>query len=103
MKLTVGNVCDTDFNNESLNVMVTDVENISAQLQMQIVPNPNNGVFNLKIEDEITRDLYIQIFDVQGRIMGEWETQSSNGISFFPIEKNEWSAGLFFVKVKSEL
>ena len=29
--------------------------------------------------------------------------QSSNGVSFFPIEKNEWSAGVLFVKVKSEL
>ncbi len=103
VKLTVGNVCDTDFNNESLNVMVTDVENISAQLQMQIVPNPNNGVFNLKIEDEVTRDLDIQIFDVQGRIVGEWQAQSSNGVSFFPIEKGDWSTGIFFVKVKSEL
>lgn len=103
VKLTVGNICDTDFNNETLEVMVTDIENLSGQLQLQIVPNPNNGVFNLKIEDIETRDLDIQIFDVQGKIMGEWQTQSSNGVSYFSIEKNEWSAGLLFVKVKSEL
>jgi PKD repeat protein len=103
VKLTVGNICDTDFNNETLNVMVTDVDNISPQLQLQIVPNPNDGIFNLKIGDEAERDLAIQIFDVQGRRVGEWQTKSTSGISFFPIEKSEWSAGVFFVKVKSEL
>ena len=103
VKLTVGNICDTDFNNETLNVMVTDVDNISTQLQLQIVPNPNDGIFNLKIGDEAERDLAIQIFDVQGRRVGEWQTKSTSGISFFPIEKSEWSAGVFFVKVKSEL
>lgn len=103
VKLTVGNICDTEFHNESLNVMVTDVENIAAQLQLQIVPNPNDGIFNLKIEDEVARDLDIQIFDVQGRRVGAWQTRSANGVSFFSIEKSEWSAGVFFVKVKSEL
>ncbi len=103
VKLTVGNICDTDFRNQSLDVIVTDIEDISSQLGLQIVPNPNDGVFNLKIEDEVARDLDIQIFDVQGRRVGEWQTQSSAGISFFPIEKGDWSAGIFFVKVKSEL
>lgn len=103
VKLTVGNTCDTDFKNESLNVVITDIENITPQLQLQIVPNPNNGIFNLKIEDEVARDLDIEIFDVQGRRVGEWQTQSSSGVSFFPIEKGDWSAGIFFVKVKSEL
>ena len=103
VKLTVGNICDSEFKNQTLNVMVTDVDNISAQLQLQIVPNPNDGIFNLKMEDEVGRDLAIQVFDVQGRRVGEWQTKSTSGISFFPIEKSEWSAGVFFVKVKSEL
>ena len=103
VKLTAGNICDTDFTTKSLDVIITDVENISAQLQLQIVPNPNNGIFNLKIEDEVARDLAIQIFDVQGRRVGEWQTKTTSGVSFFPIEKSEWSAGVFFVKVKSEL
>ncbi|MFK7775764.1 MAG: S8 family serine peptidase [Saprospiraceae bacterium] len=103
VKLTVGNICDSEFTTETLNVMVTDVENITDQMQLQIVPNPNDGVFNLKIEDEIARDLAIQIFDVQGRGVGEWQTKSTSGVSFFPIEKSEWSAGVFFVKVKSDL
>ena len=103
VELTVANICDDDNTDKTLNVMVTDVENISAQLQLQIVPNPNDGVFNLKIEDEAERDLDILIFDVQGRRVGEWQTKSTSGVSFFPIEKSEWSAGVFFVKVKSEL
>lgn len=101
--LTVGNICDSEFITESLNVMVTGTENITTQLQLQIVPNPNDGIFNLKIEDEVERDIMIQVFDVQGRIMGKWQTKSLTGVSFFPIEKSEWSAGVLFVKVKSEL
>ena len=69
--LTVGNICDSEFITESLNVMVTGTENITTQLQLQIVPNPNDGIFNLKIEDEVERDIMIQVFDVQGRISGK--------------------------------
>ena len=103
VKLTVGNICDTDFKTQSLEVLVTDIENITRQLQIQIVPNPNDGIFNLKIEDEVKRDLQIEIFDIQGRRIGVWETESSSGVSFFPIEKSELIAGLFFVKIQSDL
>lgn len=102
VKLTGSNICSEDFAIQNIDITVTDVKDLDERVQIQIIPNPNDGVFQLKIEDVTIRDLDIQIFDVQGRQIGKWNTQSGVGAKFFPIEKSTWAAGLYYVKIQSE-
>ena len=70
------------------------------KINLEIIPNPNDGVFNVKIEDVTSRDLEIELLDIQGRNLGIWKTQSAVGSVYFPIEKEGLTTGLYFVKIQ---
>ena len=73
-----------------------------SDVQLQIIPNPNDGNFNLKIDDVTSRALDIQIIDVQGRNMGTWNTHSVSGTTYFPIVRENYPSGIYFVKIIGE-
>jgi len=102
VKLTATNMCSEDFHFDNLDVTVTDVDELTNDVQLLIIPNPNDGNFNLKIDDVTSRALDIQIIDVQGRNMGTWNTQSVSGTTYFPIVRENYPSGIYFVKIIGE-
>ena len=103
VKLKAANICADDFAIENITVTVTNVDDLEKEVKLQILPNPNEGVFNLEIEDEISRELNVTIFDLQGKSLGNWSLQSEVGKTFFPINKKELSQGVYLLKVESEV
>ena len=103
VRLNAFNSCTDDFTIESLNVTVTAVEDLGSDVKVQILPNPNEGIFNLMIEDVSSRDLNIGLFDLQGKRIENWNLQTEIGKTYFPIHQSNLSQGVYLIKVESEV
>jgi len=54
-------------NSAVLNVTALGIENIAADFNLQLYPNPNGGIFTVQFSDNQLR--YISIYDIAGRCM----------------------------------
>ncbi len=90
-------VCD--YNNRRIRKVTlnyfTEVENIIAEKNMEIYPNPNNGVFQICNSQNVIQ-LNIQISDATGRTIFE---KISNFEMFLNIDISGSKPGIYFVKI----
>ena len=100
VSMTATNVLGSDMITET--VVVNGVnENIMLenQEQFQIVPNPNNGLFDLRISNPES-DMQVHITNVQGQlIQTETLSNESGSESNIRIDLTPYSKGLYFVRL----
>ncbi|OGU60419.1 MAG: hypothetical protein A2X64_05885 [Ignavibacteria bacterium GWF2_33_9] len=58
-----------------------DEQDLTDYLKCEIIPNPNNGVFELKINGDERGTLYIEIFDINGKLVSH-SSFTKNSIDF---------------------
>ncbi|OAV44596.1 zinc-dependent metalloprotease [Lewinella sp. 4G2] len=81
----------------------TTLENTSSTsfqddpTRLQIVPNPNSGVFTLRGLPANQAELTVALFDMRGRRMQSWEGKQSG-----PYETQGLPSGAYVLKVSSE-
>ncbi|HFB99795.1 MAG TPA: T9SS type A sorting domain-containing protein, partial [Phaeodactylibacter sp.] len=102
VKLTAVNACAEDFRIQSLEVMVTGVEDLAKHLQMQIFPNPNDGVFFIKIENAKVEEVEAELWDINGRRMDDFFIKNNNSNTFYASKSQHLPQGIYFVKIKTE-
>ncbi len=66
------------------------------ELNAQFFPNPNHGEFTIATSETI-HSVNIQIYDLQGRVLEEWELRDLSDVKF----KTRLKAGLYLVKLSS--
>ena len=71
----------------------------TSDLGMQIFPNPNNGNFTIKINTGVlvTAKAFIEIRDIQGRLVHSINTQNINGVINEQVQKNGLTSGVYLV------
>jgi subtilisin family serine protease len=77
----------------------TDVE---TDLKCELYPNPNNGNFILKYSADKSENLSIEIFDIHGKSVCNYEWLVNDGENKMEIELQDKSKGIYFTKVASE-
>ena len=67
--------------------------------QVALFPNPNNGTFTLNVESSIRKStlVKVQIYDIYGKMVGEYTTQSTSGIFSKNITNTNLNNGMYFV------
>jgi hypothetical protein len=67
--------------------------------QVSLYPNPNNGTFKLNVESSSQKSstVEIQIFDMYGRMVGNYKTQSYLGVFNKEITNTNLQNGVYFV------
>ncbi len=61
-----------------------------------IIPNPNNGIFN--IQHKLKGKVMFEIFDISGRKMQEFISESSN----VPVNISELARGMYIIRMHNE-
>ena len=71
----------------------------TSDLGKQIFPNPNKGIFTIKINTGILAiaKALIEIRDIQGRLVHTINTQNVNGVINERVQKNELTSGVYLV------
>jgi hypothetical protein len=67
--------------------------------QVALFPNPNNGTFTLNVESSVKKStiVKVQIYDIYGKMVGEYTTQSTSGIFSKNITNTNLNSGIYFV------
>jgi len=78
----------------------TGIGNVdNADLQMQIIPNPTRGIFELVVNGLKGQDSYIQVTDVSGNLLFTEHMRSDNGTYRKTFDLSFYPEGIYLVKV----
>jgi len=76
----------------------------NANVHVELIPNPTEGVFQIKVKDLPTSEKFldIEIYDIQGKLIqdrkiGKWDNEFVGTFSLYA-----YPAGTYLVRVKSE-
>ncbi|MGB0863120.1 MAG: S8 family serine peptidase [Saprospiraceae bacterium] len=99
--LTATNDCGSTSISKTIQIIVTDIENVSKTWNIDIFPNPNSGQFNLKLEG-MNGDIEVSITDIQGKLIRNWNYTNLSDGSITLIDASELASGIYIVKVKTD-
>ena len=74
--------------------------NTTEGIKAQVYPNPNNGIFTVRIETGVTSraTASIQIFDMNGRLVSNLTAQNNNGLISQNINNSNLNNGIYTVR-----
>ncbi|MEM6515712.1 MAG: reprolysin-like metallopeptidase [Bacteroidota bacterium] len=100
------NACGVDFDGEVEDYTVNVEESLSTDENVfggfQIFPNPNEGVFNVKLNLNNSNKVDIKVFDIRGRSVYD-QTFVNQGNFNEEIDLNSVQSGLYLVQVSDGL
>jgi hypothetical protein len=65
------------------------------------MPNPSNGAFTIQIELATIQNLEIELVDVLGRKLREWNMTGQQSMQI-PVDITEQAGGMYLVILRSE-
>jgi PKD repeat protein len=98
--LSTTNACGTNSITKTVQIIVTDVEDITQAWSIDVFPNPNSGRFSLKLEG-ISGDIDVSITDIQGKLMRNWNFTNVSDSWNTAIDASELASGIYIVKVQT--
>lgn len=100
--LTVSNKCGQRVLADDLVVMTSSNYNLEAEVQATIAPNPNSGLFSLKIKSAASNDLDLSIVDITGIKHHNEKIQLHNGLFEKSFMKKDLTPGVYWIKLSNE-
>ena len=85
-------------NSDTLTVEIKDCSGIgeeNANIGIEIFPNPNKGIFNLKIESETGQTVNLKIISISGRVVYNLENVEINGTLTQQIDLSQMADGVY--------
>lgn len=70
--------------------------------QLEIFPNPSNGVFNIGYSDDSATNFTVNIMNMIGDVVFTKEYSKTNAASILPIDISNISNGVYQVEIKNE-
>ncbi len=77
---------------------LVDVENIISDNEIDIYPNPTNGIVTLKIKDSFYNSFSFDIYDLMGRKVTS--EVYKNGIDEYTTDLSKYPEGLYIIRMK---
>jgi hypothetical protein len=86
---------------KSMNITFFDDydRNSTECMQLEIYPNPNDGIFNLKIDSEFPSNVRIIIYDIYGKLIYEQKDISVTDIYSEKLDLSNVENGLYFIQI----
>jgi len=76
-----------------------EAEDISSYLEL--FPNPVSEILNINLFANEQQPVKIELFDIQGKLMGSHEEYAHKGQNVFNIDMNGKTAGMYFVRIST--
>jgi len=65
-------------------------------------PNPAAGACEVSYEAPRAGLVEVALFDAQGRLLAEWNTQVSAGVNRIPVDLSRFAAGVLHIRVTQD-
>jgi hypothetical protein len=69
--------------------------------EVNVYPNPNNGLFYVEMEGDLGGKAYVEVLDLMGRVVKNQEMKSTANYSIATIEMEDAPAGNYFIKIQT--
>ena len=80
-----------------LDEVTTNIEEITAGVDLKIYPNPAAGLLNLELNANIQENMFVRLLDLNGKVLGQWRMNSP----FMQIETASFARGMYILSVES--
>ncbi len=86
---------------ETFSLLNTSVEDLTLVQEFQVLPNPNTGDFVIRIELAEIQDVRVQLLDVLGRHLREWNFGQEQQI-LIPVDISDQAGGMYLVVLRTQ-
>jgi trimeric autotransporter adhesin len=100
--------CDADHltewgETEDYTVIVDNTASIQDLIfgNLNLFPNPTKGAFQVQFDALEPNKVFIQLFDIRGRFIGEKSFENSSSYFSKNIQFDNLSSGMYLVKIKN--
>ncbi len=99
--LIANNGCTSDTMIDTLQLIIVGVSN-PDDVQLQVFPNPSNGVFTIQGDWVGDMKLDLQVFDLAGKLVFNSETQASQNKVNTQVDLRSLPKGVYFLKLGND-
>ncbi len=97
-----GELSDMAIDDISITEM-TGIPNVSSELQLQVYPNPSEGIYTIKLLKENTVDMHFKVVDMTGRTILEDNIQAKNGtLNTYQFDISNYNNGVYYLMIESD-
>jgi hypothetical protein len=82
-------------------MILSSTDEINFVESFNVMPNPNSGEFIIQIELSAAENLRIELVDVLGRKLREWNLSGQQSMQI-PVDISEQASGMYLVLLRSE-
>jgi len=97
------NDCGENSAIQSINVVITSIQDNLSDNYLQVFPNPNNGIFEIKISSNENKDLQLNIFNIEGRKILSDNIKCINNETSKSIDLSKFEKGIYHLEVISDI
>jgi hypothetical protein len=83
-----------------INCITTGVPNINGLEEFKIIPNPNNGIFTIRLKLNTIKEVKFRIFNLMTQLVYESEKYQLFGQQHKLIDGSKWPAGVYLLETK---
>ncbi len=98
--VVVMNLAGCVASSDTFNFIINTANNLSNNTNINFYPNPNTGQFTLSIENPITNDLEIKIFNIVGQIVYSNRIDKINNHFSKTINLDNVDSGIYYLQLK---
>ncbi len=80
--------------------MIISTEDLVAQNEISIFPNPANDLINIGFTNPINEEIIVRIFSVQGKLLVEKMVENSQDL--IQMQTSRFANGIYFVQVRTK-
>jgi len=80
--------------------IVTAVPNISGLQDLKVIPNPNNGLFAVKMKLNTIKDVSFKLYNLIGQAVYETPVNHFSGTQTKQINRSDLASGIYFLQIK---
>ena len=99
--LIITNPCGTDTITKLVLVAQVGIQDLMAQHNVNVYPNPSSGDFNVVINNDAIDEFYLDVFDVSGRIVYS-ASQKFSGNKLLTIPARDFNPGMYFLRIHKD-
>lgn len=82
-----------------VNVVLTGIKNNKYEVQLSILPNPNNGLFDVSIASMSTKNYKLKLFTISGQVVLEEDWMAKAGKNIKQINLTSIEKGIYYLSI----
>lgn len=104
VSLKVTNACGSDSITkiQYINVIATGIENFSTFQNISVFPNPNNGIFTVKMETESSQSVKLNLFNSLGQLVTKRDMETTTKLTQTDFDLSANAKGIYYIQILLE-